>query len=826
MELNALAIFSNPDIDSPGLPSDRSKGATAMLKDELAIVETTPDAEFEEGIPPLALGIAPVLFSAETFQIGRIPADDQDSVRDLRKQYAESHAFRFDSRDETIANIALKPDVLPLGDISDAPVGENLLLLAEAAQHQLRRWLSQSRTILRRHRPLVCLGRRDRLLVTALEEAGVRAPDQRLDILAKWSFEFRLIAPANPDQRPWLGLIIDVGTSNVIDIPVSELIELGHNVLDAYVGTLDDLDHDLSASRFRLLGRIAQIDGGTLILEDTRADAETNRVSAADVFLEPRREVLGAVVKSLHPSVAAEALSRLQRIRAPYLGGDRKLEKIKRTVEELNKSIQRGGRQALSLTFGDALTASFGRLLDQSDPRFPRAIETSRPAMLFGPSGHDQANQPDQGLKQYGPFQYTHNPINDPVIAVLCDKQVRGRMDQFAKLLRDGLDDETGRFAGGLVGKFRLTNVRFQFAEVLGDTAEAYEAAANRVLDELPQTPALGLVQVRQDHRQRASGQNPYFVAKSRFMRAGVPVQAVRIETVEEQRGRAYTLNNLALATYAKIGGIPWVISTRGVATHEIVIGIGSTEIGTSRLGQRSRYVGITTLFQGDGRYLVWETTREAAFENYPQELLTSLRKSIGFVSDQNKWEANDPIRLIFHVYKPLKRTEIQAAKSLVAEMLEEHPVEFAFLDLSHQHPFQIFDTSQTGVTYWSADLRRKAKKGVFAPDRGTAFLIGPRTALLQLVGAREVKTWDQGMPRPLLLELHPDSDFSDLTYLVRQAYHFSFMSWRSFFPADEPVTILYSRWIANLLANLRAVPNWDASALARMRDRRAMWFL
>ena len=81
-------------------------------------------------------------------------------------------------------------------------------------------------------------------------------------------------------------------------------------------------------------------------------------------------------------------------------------------------------------------------------------------------------------------------------------------------------------------------------------------------------------------------------------------------------------------------------------------------------------------------------------------------------------------------------------------------------------------------------------------------------------------------MPRPLLLELHPDSDFSDLTYLVRQAFHFSFMSWRSFFPSHEPATILYSRWIANMLGNLRAVPDWDGTALNLMRDRRAMWFL
>ena len=31
-------------------------------------------------------------------------------------------------------------------------------------------------------------------------------------------------------------------------------------------------------------------------------------------------------------------------------------------------------------------------------------------------------------------------------------------------------------------------------------------------------------------------------------------------------------------------------------------------------------------------------------------------------------------------------------------------------------------------------------------------------------------------MPRPLLLELHPDSDFSDPTCLARQVFRFSFM--------------------------------------------------
>jgi hypothetical protein len=554
----------------------------------------TPQPDAQHAL--MTVGIAPVIFSGEYVRIGRLDAEKHGPIKELREKHRRTHAFRFDARKGTIANIGLQPGIEPMGEIEEARVGENLLLLAVAIEHKLRQWLLGTRKILRRFRPLICLGRRDRLLATALRDVGIQKPDTRIDVVAKWSFDLRLLTSADQEQPPWLGLLADVGTSNVIDVPVSELLKQGFDPVGCYVGTPGEIDDISGFSRVRLLGRVTGVEDGVLILDDVRDDADNERVKAADVFLEPRRETLEAVVQKLHPAVAANALHKLRRIRAPYLSGDRKLEKIRRMVVSLNQSLGKTSGKALSLTFGDGLSVSFDALLDQSSPYFPRGIETSRPNMLFGPSGHDQHRQLDLGIQQYGPFQYAHNPINEPMIVVLCNKQARGRMDEFAKLLRDGLDEEGGRFSGGLIGKFRLTNVRFHFAEIGGDTGESYDAAAGRVLEELPQTPALALVQVRSAHRQRVSSQNPYFVAKSRFMRAGVPVQAVRLETIEETRGKAYTLNKLALAAYAKIGGVPWVISTRGVATHELVIGIGCTEIGSSRLDDRAR-VCLQTLF-------------------------------------------------------------------------------------------------------------------------------------------------------------------------------------------------------------------------------------
>ena len=67
--------------------------------------------------------------------------------------------------------------------------------------------------------------------------------------------------------------------------------------------------------------------------------------------------------------------------------------------------------------------------------------------------------------------------------------------------------------------------------------------------------PALALVQVCEAHKRRIAAENPYYVAKSHFMRSGVPVQAVRLETIDQSRGRAYSLNNLALAPTPRLVG-------------------------------------------------------------------------------------------------------------------------------------------------------------------------------------------------------------------------------------------------------------------------------
>ncbi len=429
---------------------------------------------------------------------------------------------------------------------------------------------------------------------------------------------------------------------------------------------------------------------------------------------------------------------------------------------------------------------------------------------------------------------------NEPLIAVVCERRHRGRVDQLVAALRDGVGDGTWRqatsrrrrppsnpFRGGLVGKFRLRRVQVEYEEVADISPDAYRAAIGRILTRLPRTPDLGFVQTCRAFEELPDARNPYLVAKAAFMTAGVPVQAMHIETMEmAEANLAYTINNMALAMYAKLDGTPFVMSTRMPATHELVIGLGCSEVGMGRFGPRTRYVGLTTVFQGDGRYLVWGQTREVEFSDYAAALLENLRTTIRMVREQNNWQPGDQVRLIFHVYKPLKHVEMDAIRDLVSELVtDKHKAEFSFLDISHHHEFSLFDPTQQGTNYYSLETG-SGTKGIGVPTRGACLQLNERMALLQLVGTKEVKTAGQGLPRPLLLDLHPGSDFKDLTYLARQVFHFSYLSWRSFFPSPEPITILYSRLIANALGSLAHVPTWNGDALTVGTLRNAMWFL
>lgn len=379
-------------------------------------------------------------------------------------------------------------------------------------------------------------------------------------------------------------------------------------------------------------------------------------------------------------------------------------------------------------------------------------------------------------------------------------------------------------FEKGFTRKYALEECVTEFFLAENNTAEAYRKAARRAIEWHTQRNFkwnLALVQVDERSQDLYGADSPYLITKSAFLMHQIPVQEFKSKTIDiPDKQLGFVLNNMALATYAKLGGIPWLIKANPTIAHELIVGLGSAFIGKGRLGGRKRVVGITTVFTGDGNYWLSSLSRAVPIADYQDTLLESLRTTITKVRRSMNWQPREHIRLIFHAFKPLKNAEADAVKALMAE-LGDYDVDYAFIHVIRDHPYLLFDRNQRGIR----DFEARASKEVFAPMRGIFLRLSNNEVLLSLTGAKEIKRSQDGIPHPVLLRLHRSSTFQDTTYLARQVFAFSGHSWRSFFPAPMPVTILYSRLVARMLGQLETIPGWNPDMmLGRIGETR--WFL
>ena len=322
-----------------------------------------------------------------------------------------------------------------------------------------------------------------------------------------------------------------------------------------------------------------------------------------------------------------------------------------------------------------------------------------KPVFVFNDNG--EADWAEKGLTQYGPYTKRTFDRNDPSICVICAQHDKGRVEQFVRKLLKGISSSK-YFSNGLEGKFALGTSRVEVFVTATDSVEAYknaiEAAIRKKADEGGRWD-LALVQVRQSFKKLKVTENPYYLGKSLFFLHQVPVQDFTIELLaQSDYSLGYSLNNMALACYAKMGGVPWLLKSSPTLSHELVIGIGSANIGQERGADNQRIMGITTVFSGDGSYIVSNTSKAVMPDAYCEALTSVLGETIEKIQKRMNWQKGDTIRLIFHAQvKKFNKDEIAAVRAVI-DKYREYQIEYAFLKISENHGLHMFDSATAGV--------------------------------------------------------------------------------------------------------------------------------
>ncbi|MBI1204955.1 MAG: hypothetical protein GC182_20830 [Rhodopseudomonas sp.] len=663
-----------------------------------------------------------------------------------------------------------------------------------------------------RQRPFTFLAQRSELIAQASQAAKISHPLlHHFRVTPKFALNSKTYEPS--DGASAVGVFVTLGMRYDIDAPLSELQAAGVSLAGMYV-----VRKDPAPGERRLAGRIHDINGGQVRLSEAFGE---DAIAESELKLEGSKENFAACLKTLLGHRYKTLMDALENEETEFTLGPSFDEKVEQMGTFLRKS-QIELAAGVSARVGD-------RIVLRNDSPEGSNIQVAPPVdYVFDRTGSKSDQFAWPGLSQYGPYDRTTFANRSPRILVAFPASTRGKVEAFLKAFRDGMGAGYRGFSKGFRDLFGLASVEFVMCEVplSADKSSAESAYRSAIEAKLASDSDIhaGIIVLLDEHAFLPGLQNPYIRTKSLLLTLGIPTQEVRMWTVNQRpESLQYTLQNFSISLYAKLNGTPWTVNQDKAISDELVVGMGFAELSGSRFTNRQRYVGITTVFSGDGTYLLGNVSKECSYDNYADTLRESMLAILKELKARNNWHPGDTVRVIFHAHRPLKRVDVgKIVFACTREVGSDQDIQMAFVTVSHDHPFFILDRQEVGI-----DVRRDSdvKKGVFAPARGTIARLGRLTRLLAVNSGKLIKRANTPLPKPLLVSLHPDSTFKDVDYLAEQVLKFTSLSWRSTLPAGTPVTIFYSERIAELLGRLRDIPDWSASALA-VKLKWSRWFL
>jgi hypothetical protein len=262
-----------------------------------------------------------------------------------------------------------------------------------------------------------------------------------------------------------------------------------------------------------------------------------------------------------------------------------------------------------------------------------------------------------------------------------------------------------------------------------------------------------------------------------------------------------YADHTISLNIYAKLGGAAWTVKPKGEHRNELVIGVGAT---TDKEGIPQ--IGMTSIFRGDGKYLIGDVAAVTSVEDYNKHLYDILTKNIKDCLESKILDASKPIYLVFHLFKKAGYSnEIEALNNVISSFTGiDFKYSFVYVGDGHNFRFNKYLSTTDQETNILIDL-----------PRGTIIKINE---VLSFVALRKNSS------TCCKIEIDSRSSVINMNYLAKQVYDFSNLSHSSFNKQASPISIKYSKLMARMSTKLKLIDGFYMSHIS-MPDN-SPWFL
>jgi len=276
-------------------------------------------------------------------------------------------------------------------------------------------------------------------------------------------------------------------------------------------------------------------------------------------------------------------------------------------------------------------------------------------------------------------------------------------------------------------------------------------------------------------------GSTDYYLLKHTLLKNKVPSQCVRLETLKSESDLKWSVSNIGLQLFAKLGGQPWMVDP----AHQrcLIIGIGQAhKLTEERTIERS--FAHTVLTDSSGLYKELKILSSArSGESY----LVELRKNFRRLLDEFR---DDYQRFVIHLTYKIKKAEIEAIKQVLNEAFDGQDKQFVVMKFNDKNKYFGYSLNNNSLI----------------PFESSFIQLSKQEYLVWFEGLQYNSTVPKRIERPLHVQFlypHDMSQDDKLTYL-QDAVNLSGANWRGFNAKSVPVSIYYAKLVADFVKEFR----------------------
>jgi len=448
-----------------------------------------------------------------------------------------------------------------------------------------------------------------------------------------------------------------------------------------------------------------------------------------------------------------------------------------------------------------------------------RAVRFREPNLVFIRNQTREIQYPVEGIQLFGPFDHnmSERVFGEVKFLVLTPNSMEyiTRIERFLTLVKKG----SGYFRG-FKREFHLDEV------IIPDRSEFYlyeleheddlRTQINRLIrenDRYSENSRTVNIVLTLGPEHRMFGHTPrYDLMRKLLASEGYPEQYLSNYQSTYVKGAlarvnddnfVYTLWNILIGAYSKVGGIPWTLKNPLSGNRPIDISIGVRFARVEESDNEKFTIGVATIFERFGR---WRGISTLKYYDTPQDISNRASRSTGlYVPEEKAYEfinsivqkyerwrlGGTPNSVVIHKLGSYNRQELEGFK---AGLEDEEIQSMALIEIVSDTGLRILNTSNEGENV----------------DRGFCKQISPHSAILCTTGNQkyifrgrernEIHT--VGTPRPLIVRIRFQKNcFDNPVTACKHIFALTSLHWQYLWQVEDrlPATLDFALKIAKL---------------------------